>query len=67
MKAFITTIALASALAAGTASATNFQVGQIGGVDVQDNAHYHATGTAMTDSATLPGSSYSSALFVGNK
>ncbi|MDX2421450.1 MAG: hypothetical protein QNK43_02120 [Amphritea sp.] len=67
MKALITTIALAAALAAGTASATNFTVGQIGGVDVQDNAHYHATGTAMADSATLPASNDSSDLFVGNK
>ncbi|MBU2964019.1 hypothetical protein Q4508_17110 [Amphritea sp. 2_MG-2023] len=58
MKALITTIALASALAAGTASATNFEVGQIGGVDVQDNAHYHSTGTVTAEAPNLPGTNF---------
>ncbi|RTE65048.1 hypothetical protein EH243_14390 [Amphritea opalescens] len=65
MKTLITTIALASALAAGTASATNFEVGQLGGIDVQ--ATSHSTSAAVMETSNLPGSSYSSALFIGNK
>ncbi|MDO6563680.1 hypothetical protein Q4488_09815 [Amphritea sp. 1_MG-2023] len=65
MKTLITTIALASSLAAGTVSATNFEVGQLGGVDVQTTPH--SISAAVMETSNLPGSSYSSALFVGNK
>ncbi|WP_417228521.1 hypothetical protein [Amphritea sp.] len=68
MKALITSIALATTLAAGAASAaTNFNVGQLGdSVNAQSTSRHQATGDVVK-TANLPGSSYSSDLFVGNK
>lgn len=68
MKALITTIALSSALVTGAASAsTNFELGQLGeGINVQDTSHYNSAGVAIIDIPNLPGSSYSSELFVGS-
>jgi hypothetical protein len=69
MKALITSIALTSALAAGAATAsTNFEVGQLGDcINVQNTSHGHSAGVVSIDTPDLPGSSYSSELFVGNK
>ncbi|WP_417228519.1 hypothetical protein [Amphritea sp.] len=67
MKALITSIALATTLAAGAASATNFNVGQLGdSVNTQGASRHHAMGEVVK-TTNLPGSSYSSDLFVGNK
>ncbi|WP_290702278.1 hypothetical protein [Amphritea sp.] len=68
MKALITTIALTSALAAGAASASsNFEVGQLGGIDLQHTSHINSAEMVIIDTPNLPGSSYSSELFIGNK
>jgi len=58
MKILITAIALASTMAVGTASATNFEVGQIGGFDVQDNSHYHSTDAVTVEAPNLPGTNF---------
>ncbi|RTE65056.1 hypothetical protein EH243_14430 [Amphritea opalescens] len=58
MKALMTTIALVSTLAAGTASATNFEVGQLGGVDVQETSQYHSSGAVNVVVPNLPGTNF---------
>ncbi|RTE65044.1 hypothetical protein EH243_14395 [Amphritea opalescens] len=68
MKALITTIALASTLAAGTASATNFEVGQLGGgTTIQNGSHYSSEELVTVDHANLPANHYGSELFIGSK
>ncbi|MDO6563681.1 hypothetical protein Q4488_09820 [Amphritea sp. 1_MG-2023] len=58
MKALMTTIALASTLAAGTVSATNFEVGQLGGVDVQETSQYHSTDAVNVVAPNSPGTNF---------
>ncbi|MDO6420274.1 hypothetical protein Q4508_17090 [Amphritea sp. 2_MG-2023] len=68
MKTLITTIALASTLAAGTASATNFEVGQLGGgIQIQSGSHYSSEELVTIDHANLPTNHYGSELFIGSK
>lgn len=69
MKALITTIALASTLATGAASAaTNFNVNQLGGgTTIQTTSHYSSHELVTVDSANLPSHGFNAELFVGNK
>ncbi|RTE65055.1 hypothetical protein EH243_14425 [Amphritea opalescens] len=68
MKALMTTIALASTLAAGTASATNFEVGQLGGgTTLQSGSHYSSKELVAVDHTNLPANHYGSELFIGSK
>lgn len=68
MKTVLTTVALASALIAGTASAASVQQSHYGeGIGIETASHYSSIEKVTIDGANLDGNTDATGLYIGSK